>query len=108
MTLCISPEEIFANRKADDGCVRWPLPETLSSAPEVVYRNAFAVALSLRTPQEIVSSYVYLTADDMQHLVNLVLKRVLTRPLAGYGLNWGRAVGCFQPSPQRIHGCMAF
>jgi ubiquinone/menaquinone biosynthesis C-methylase UbiE len=110
MIIYKSLEEIFTDRRANDGCVRWPLPETLTSAPEVAYRNAFAVALSLQTPEQIVSSYVYLTADAMQRLVNLVVERVLTRPLTGYGIELGAGCGLLSAvvaKNPRVQGILA-
>jgi ubiquinone/menaquinone biosynthesis C-methylase UbiE len=86
------PEEMFADRKVND-CVKWPLPESLASTPEVAYRNSFALALSKLPPEEIVNSYVYMTAGEMERLVHLVVKHVMRRPLAGYGIELGAGCG---------------
>ena len=92
MTVYPRPEEIFSDRQAN-GCARWPLPESLASTPEVAYRNSFALALSRLTPEEIVKSYVYMTAGEMDRLVHLVVKHVVRRPLAGYGIELGAGCG---------------
>jgi ubiquinone/menaquinone biosynthesis C-methylase UbiE len=89
----MGPQEILGKHGSRHGPVKWPLPATLTSSPAVAYRNCFAEALSLKTPERIVSSYVYLAPNDMQGLVNLILRRVLMRPLAGYGIELGAGCG---------------
>lgn len=110
MNLYKNPEEIFANRRANAGFISWPLPETLTSTPEVAYRNALALALSLKTPEQIVGSYVYLTADAMQRLVDLAVRHILTRPLAGYGIELGAGCGLLSAvaaKNPRVQGILA-
>jgi len=84
---------LFAAYSAERECVKWPLPEALILSPEVAYRNRFAEALSFKTPEEIVGSYVYLSATSMRRLVDLALRNLQVRPLAGYGIELGAGCG---------------
>jgi ubiquinone/menaquinone biosynthesis C-methylase UbiE len=93
MTSYANVEDLFRGHRSENSFVRWPLAETLTSAPEVAYRNRLAEALSLESPDKIASSYVYMSASAMQQLMKLVVNHMLSRPLAGYGIELGAGCG---------------
>lgn len=72
---------------------KWPIPDELINSEAVAYRNAFAETLANRAVSEIVSSYVYLTIDQMQTLYNRAVRFFLSDSIKGVGIELGAGCG---------------
>src|SRR5437867_9880173 len=73
--------------------IRWPVANGLESSTAVAYRNDFAQVLSEKNVPDILASYVYLSASEMEEMVSLVTRNLLVRPLTGFGLELGAGCG---------------
>jgi ubiquinone/menaquinone biosynthesis C-methylase UbiE len=86
----------------------WPVPADYLASPEVAYRNRFAIALSERTPEEMVWSYLWLGPEQIDRLVWLA-QRHLGAEFHGVGLELGAgcallsAIIAKQPSVERVY-----
>lgn len=88
-----SIDELIELYQQSHEVVHWPLPAELEAALEVTLRNDFAEHLSHKSPEEIGRRYTYLTADEVERLLQLAQRHVLPGGLRGTGIELGAGCG---------------
>lgn len=73
--------------------IRWPVPLELQFSAAVEYRNNFAQELAKRSVPEITQLYVYMSVFEMDRMVTLASRYLLSEPLRGIGVELGAGCG---------------
>lgn len=81
------------NKNQEYSTLQWSIGENLFNSAAVVNRNIFAENLALKSPQEIVANYVYLSKHEMEDLFKIATRRLKDNPIKGIGIELGAGCG---------------
>ena len=86
--------------------LRWPVPDSFLSAPEVRYRNALFRHLFTLPEDEIAAHCTNMTVEGMRTLVRIALREAGLHTLSGIGLEAGAGCGLQSAVIAELHGAI--
>ena len=95
LSVLADPNDIIRHFVDTGKAIKWPIEAELSDDenPAIKYRNTYARKMAQGNINDILASYIGMTAEEMDELVHIAQEYALQRPLEGVGLELGAGCG---------------